>query len=228
VGVDGVVLAGGRTVDADIVVADVDASHLYSDLLPDSRARRGVDRAERSTSGFVVLAGVRGRTVDVEHHNVWFSGDEDEEFAQLESGRLATDPTVYACVSAVTDTSQAPPACENWFLLVNAPAGAEIDAARETDVVLDRLAARGTDIRDRVVFTETLAPQDFERRDRSSGGAIYGTSSNGMRAAFARPRNRTPAPGLYLVGGSSHPGGGLPLVVISARIVADMIVRDRG
>jgi phytoene dehydrogenase-like protein len=78
------------------------------------------------------------------------------------------------------------------------------------------------------MFTETITPRDFARRDRSAGGAIYGTSSNGRRAAFLRPRNRGAVPGLYLVGGSSHPGGGLPLVLSGARIVAEMIQRDTG
>jgi phytoene desaturase len=223
---DGVVLAGGRTVGADVVVADVDARHLYADLLHDRRAVRRLERAERSTSGFVVLAGVRGRTDGVAHHNVWFSSDARREFASLDAGRLADEPTIYACVSSVTDPSQAPADAENWFVLVNVPAGAEIDAEAYEQLVLDELARRGTDIRARTLFTETMTPLDFERRDRSAGGAIYGTSSNGWRAAFVRPRNRTPLLGLYLVGGSSHPGGGLPLVAMSGRIVAELVAAD--
>jgi phytoene desaturase len=223
---DGVVLAGGRTVAADVVVADVDARHLYADLLHDQRSVRRLARAERSTSGFVVIAGVRGRTDGITHHNVWFSGDAAREFASLDTGRLADEPTIYASVSSVTDATQAPPGSENWFLLVNVPAGADVDAPAYERLVLDELARRGTDIRSRILFTETITPRDFERRDRSAGGAIYGTSSNGRRAAFVRPRNRTPLPGLYLVGGSSHPGGGLPLVTMSARIAADLVEAD--
>lgn len=224
--VDGVVLAGGRTVRADVVVADVDAAHLYADLVHLRRARQRVERVERSTSGFVVLAGVRGETPQLAHHNVWFGAHGAREHAEIAAGRLAEDPTIYGCVSSVTDPSQAPPGCENWFLLVNAPAGAAIDAPSYEAVVLDRLARVGPDLRQRILFTETMTPADFERRDRSAGGAIYGTSSNGRRAAFARPRNRTPLRGLYLVGGSSHPGGGLPLVLTGARIVAELIEQD--
>jgi phytoene desaturase len=223
---DGVVLAGGRTVAADVVVAGVDARHLYADLLHERRSVRRVERAERSTSGFVVIAGVRGSTERIRHHNVWFSNDGRREFASLDAGRVADEPTIYGCVSSVTDASQAPPGSENWFLLVNVPAGADVDAPAYEHLVLAELARRGTDIRDRILFTETITPHDFERRDRSAGGAIYGTSSNGRRAAFVRPRNRTPVPGLYLVGGSSHPGGGLPLVTMSARIVADLVAAD--
>jgi phytoene desaturase len=224
--VDGVRLADG-VVRADIVVANADAQHLYDDLLPNARALRRVRRAAPSTSGFVVMAGVRGRTDGIGHHNVWFSGDAAREFRQLSEGRLADEPTVYACVSSITDSTQAPTGDENWFMLVNTPAGAVVDRQVYTDVVLDRLQRAGTDLRPRLAFTQTLTPDDFEQRYRSPGGAIYGTSSNGRRAAFVRPANRGAVPGLYLVGGSAHPGGGLPLVTIGARIVADMIAADR-
>ena len=224
--VTGVRLADDSHIVADLVVANVDAEHLYRDLLDRPRALRRVQRAARSTSGFVVLAGVRGTTPGIAHHTVWFSDDSQQEFAALEAGRFAADPTVYACVSSVTDDSQAPAGHENWFLLVNAPSGGEVDAVTYQQVVLDRLAAQGHDIRDRLLFTETITPADIARRYRSPGGSIYGSSSNGRRAAFARPTNRGAVAGLYLVGGSSHPGGGLPLVTMSARIVVDMIDRD--
>jgi len=222
----GVDTADGDRVDAPLVIANVDAEHLYGDLMPDARSLRRVRRAERSTSGFVVLAGVRGRTPGQRHHTLWFSPDDRAEFAALDGGRLSATPTVYGCVTSATDSSQAPEGHESWFLLVNVPAGVHVDAEAYRDVVLEQLAIRGTDLRDRLVFTETLTPADLAARYRSPGGAIYGTSSNGRRAAFLRPGNRGPRRGLYLVGGSSHPGGGLPLVLTSARIVTDMIGRD--
>ncbi len=228
--VTGVQLADGSFVDAPIIVANVDARHLYTDLLPDDRELDGVRRAGRSTSGFVLCLGVRDTTPGLAHHNLWFSGDFQQEFRQLADGRLADDPTIYGCVSSVTDPSQAPSADdgggENWFLLVNTPPGAEIDSERYRDVVLARLAEHGVDLRRRLRFAAHLTPADIEARYRSPGGAIYGTSSNGRNAAFRRPANRGPLEGLYLVGGSSHPGGGLPLVSASARIVADLIAAD--
>ena len=84
-------------------------------------------------------------------------------------------------------------------------------------------AARGLPVRDRVLWSRTLSPADLEERTGAVGGAIYGTSSNGATAAFLRPANRSPVPGLFLVGGSSHPGGGLPLVTLSAQIVAGLV-----
>jgi phytoene dehydrogenase-like protein len=210
----------------DMVVSNADAEHLYRDLLPDRKALRRVHRSTPSTSGFVVLVGATGATPDIAHHNVWFSSDGQREFAQIADGRLADEPTVYACVSSVTDASQAPAGDENWFLLVNTPAGVEVDRDAYSGVVLDVLARRGIDLRGRARFTETITPHDLEQRYRAPGGAIYGSSSDGRRAAFVRPANRGSRPGLYLVGGSSHPGGGLPLVTMSARIVADMITGD--
>ncbi len=223
---NGVLLADGTVLRANVVVANVDAEHVYEDLLPDERTLARVRRAPRSTSGFVVAAAVRGRTPGITHHNVWFSADDRAEFAELEAGRMASEPTIYACISALTDPSQAPRGCENWFLLLNAPPGADLDGEAETTRLLDRLAARGVDLRDRIEWSTTLTPTDLAERHRSAGGSIYGTSSNGWRAAFLRPGNRGPVAGLYLVGGSSHPGGGLPLVATSARIVADLVAAD--
>jgi phytoene dehydrogenase-like protein len=172
----------------------------------------------------VVLVGARGTTGGIAHHNVWFSSDYRREFSEMDAGRMAGDPTIYACVSSVTDASQAPHGCENWFLLVNAPPGAAVDAAAYGPWLLERLAERGPDLRGRAEFVETITPHDLEARYRTRGGSIYGTSSNGRRAAFRRPSNAGARKGLHLVGGSSHPGGGLPLVAVSARIVADTIL----
>ena len=160
------------------------------------------------------------------------SAEFDAVFAR--AARPVDDPAVYACVP--DDPRMRPDDDhESWFILVNAPrhgqgAGA-IDwdapglADRYADRVLDVLATRGTDLRDRVLWRRVHSPADLERSTRAPGGAIYGPSSNGARAAFRRPANASPVPGLYLVGGSAHPGGGLPLVGLGAEIVADLVGR---
>ena len=230
--VTGVELASGEQIPADLVVADVDAQHLYADLVPDRRRLRRVARAGRSSSGFVLLAGVTGRTDRLAHHNVSFPADYESEFdALFTQRRPVADPAVYVCCSSVTDAGQAPEGCENWFVLVNAPAGGPTDWESEApgyrDHLLEVMSARGWDLTGRLQFVETITPVDIAQRYRTHQGAIYGTSSNGRIAAFLRPGNRGPLRGLYLVGGSSHPGGGLPLVAISARIVAGLIEADR-
>ncbi|MBW3601981.1 MAG: phytoene desaturase, partial [Actinobacteria bacterium] len=229
---DGVVLADGERLRADVVVANTDAAHLYGDLLPRPAAMRRLRRAPRSLSGFALLLGLRGRSDDMAHHTVLFPADYDAEFDALfgRHPRPVPDPTLY--VAAPSDPAAAPDGHEAWFVLANAPRqgqGGTVDwdapgvAGPYADRLLRLLADRGLDVRDRVVLRHVVTPADLQRRTRSVGGAIYGTSSNGPRAAFLRPRNRSAVPGLFLVGGSSHPGGGLPLVLLSARIVAELV-----
>jgi phytoene desaturase len=245
--VTGVRLADGEVLPADVVVANADATHLYRDLVRDPRgadALRRLRKATPSLSGFVLLLAVRGRTPGLRHHNVWFAPDYDAEFDAIfgRDARPVEDPTVYVC--APDDDAMRPDADhESWFVLVNAPRHAATDergarrgpgtvdwdapgvAESYRDRVLAVMAARGFDVRDRLLWTQIRTPADLERDTRAPGGSIYGTSSNGARAAFLRPANASPVPGLYLVGGSAHPGGGLPLVGMGAEIVANLIGR---
>ncbi|HEU5081771.1 MAG TPA: phytoene desaturase family protein [Acidimicrobiales bacterium] len=222
----GVRLAGGEHLEADAVVANVDALHLYRDLLPHRAARRRAEAAPRSSSGFVLLLGVDGTTDGLAHHNVSFSADYAAEFdALVEQGVPATDPTVYVCASSVTDPAQAPAGSESWFVLVNAPEGGG-DMPGYGDHLLDVMARRGWDLSGRIAHREEITPADIAERFRTPGGAIYGTSSDGRMAAFLRPGNRGPLDRLYLCGGSSHPGGGLPLVAMSGRIAAELCTAD--
>ncbi|MDW3215900.1 MAG: phytoene desaturase family protein [Ilumatobacteraceae bacterium] len=226
--VAGVELADGGSEPAEIVVSNVDASHLYVDLLPSPKQARQLDKAGPSTSAFVLCAAIRGRTEGIAHHNVFFPLHDRQEFQFLEAGQLAIDQTIHASVSAVTDPGQAPPDSENWCIRVTTPPAIGIDRKLMTAGVLNRLAERGFDLRNRVEFTRTLLPADFDARYRAPGGAIHGTSSNGKRAVFSRPDNVGPVDGLYLVGGSAHPGGGLPFVAAGARIVADLVADRHG
>lgn len=171
----------------------------------------------------------------------------------FEHRRPVRDPTLYVGASCVSDPAEAPPESENWFVLVNAPvhaAGGEAPAAgpatsagrRATSAgrragtdwdahaegyerhLLERLAARGFDPGNRIEVRARRTPADLERDTGSVGGAIYGAAPDGRLGSLRRPGNISRvARGLYLVGGTSHPGGGLPLVALSARIVAEEI-----
>jgi phytoene desaturase len=231
--VDGVLLADGGRLRADVVVANVDASTVYGSMVSCLPAARRLARATPSLSGFVLLLAVEGRTPGLAHHNVLFPSDYDAEFDAVfgSPARPVPDPTLY--VSAPDDSAVRPEGTEAWFVLVNAPRHGSgpgaVDwteggvASSYAEHLLDLLDRRGLAVRDRVRWREVLSPADLEQRTGAVGGAIYGTSSNGAAAAFLRPANRSPIPGLFLVGGSSHPGGGLPLVTLSARIVANLV-----
>ncbi len=238
--VTGVRLADGERVPADVVVSDADAAHLYGDLLAGREARLARRRLAKTTpsfSGFVLLLALRGRS-RVGHHTVLFPQDYDDEFDSVfgtrrRPARPVPDPTVYVCNP--DDDAMRPEGHESWFVLVNAPRhGAHGEhgtldwtapglAEAYAERVLDVLAARGHDVRERLLWRVVRTPADLERETRSPGGAIYGTSSNGPRAAFLRPANASRLPGLFLVGGSAHPGGGLPLAGLSAAIVSDLV-----
>ncbi|MER5608515.1 phytoene desaturase family protein [Micromonospora tulbaghiae] len=217
-------------VPADVVVANVDALTVYRDLLPDPRRLAAL--TDRSLAGFVLLLGVRGDS-GLAHHNVFFPRDYDAEFDAVFGdpgrgvrARPAPDPTVF--VTAADDPAVRPDGHEAWFVLVNAPrhgtAASAVDWRRPglaeayADRILDVLAERGADVRDRLVFREIRTPADLDAATGAPGGAIYGTAGG-----LLRPANRGPVAGLWLVGGSSHPGGGLPMVTLSAEIVAEAV-----
>ncbi|GAB2590535.1 phytoene desaturase [Paractinoplanes abujensis] len=225
----GVRLAGGAHVPADQVVSNVDALTVYRDLLPEPRRLSGL--TDRSLAGFVLLLGVRGETPALAHHTVFFPHYYDAEFDAIfgSASRRAVpagDPTVF--VTRAVDPAVHPEGCEAWFVLVNAPrhgtGGRAVDWRRPGlpeaygDLVLDVLARRGLDVRDRLVFRETRTPADLAAATGAPGGAIYGTAGGLMR-----PVNHGSVAGLHLVGGSVHPGGGLPMVTLSAQMVADRI-----
>jgi phytoene desaturase len=229
--VRGVRLEDGRVLAATAVICNADAAHLYDDLLEkrfDPRRRQ----LEPSISGFVMMLGVRGETPGLAHHNIFFSKDYRLEFKQIfDDLRPASDPTVYVCISSKSDPTQAPSGFENWFVLVNAPPTGKVDwstqAAPYSLRILESIAARGFDVRDRIVTQNVMTPTDLETRYRTFRGGIYGSSSNSVGSAFLRPQNRSrKVRGLYLASGSAHPGGGLPLVMLSGKLAAEAALED--
>ncbi|MFC5142058.1 phytoene desaturase family protein [Actinomycetospora rhizophila] len=234
--VRGVRLASGERLDADVVVANADATTVYGPggLLPHRATAWRLARTTPSSSGFVMLLGLAGRDPTSPHHRVLFPPTRaayDAEFDAYRGGPPAASPAVY--VHAPDDPALRPGEdSETWFVLVTAPrhdprGGVDWDAPGRAEHYADRILAvmaqRGVDVRDRIRHRVVRTPADLERETLSPGGSIYGTSSDGALAAFLRPANRAPVAGLYLVGGSAHPGGGLPLVALSAEITARLI-----
>lgn len=235
--VTGVTLASGETLTAPTVIANLDVATVYERLLPpEAPFRRRLARLERmspSCSGFVLLLGVEGEHPDLAHHNIFFSSDYRREFHQIfAEGQPPDDPTIYVAITSKTDPDHAPPGCENWFVLVNAPAAdGRFDWARRreeyADLVLQRLARHGFDVRNRLRVRHIVTPPDLERLNGARRGALYGISFNDRLAPFKRPANRCPeVEGLYFVGGTTHPGGGVPMVMLSGKVVAGMVAED--
>ncbi|MGI8917859.1 MAG: phytoene desaturase family protein [Pyrinomonadaceae bacterium] len=222
-----VTLADGQRLETDVVVMNGDAS-MTKALLGGEANPTAV--ADRSLSGLVFLVGVKHDLPRVAHHSILFSSNYKREFDQLfDERRFPDDPTVYVSVPSRSDRSLVPDAGETLFIMANAPANddawseAEIDRARAR--VFARLSKAGFPLLDSdVVVSDIWTPRRMGQRYLMPGGSIYGLNSHGWRHAFLRPPNKDRAiGGLYYVGGSSHPGGGSPTVLLSAEITSELI-----
>ncbi|MEJ0000184.1 MAG: phytoene desaturase family protein [Verrucomicrobiota bacterium] len=226
----------GHRERADILVCNGDALTARTGFLArvsSANERKGILRPPLSTSGFILFLGVRGCDPRLGHHNIFFSDDYPREFAEIHAKKIAPhEPTIYLSISARSDPAHAPAGHDNGFVLVNTPARdprepwtyAQTRAYR--DLVLQRLARFGLDdLPGRLVAEHAFTPTDFAARDLAHHGALYGWASHSLRASLFRPPLRA-ARNLYFTGGTTHPGGGIPLVLLSGRMVADMIARD--
>lgn len=231
----GVQLANGERVAADAVISNVDILTTHDRLLdgtvPGVLERRAkLRRLEPSYSGFLLLLGTRRAYPALSHHTVYFSADYAREFGDVVRRRVPpADPTIYVCRATATDANAAPPGGDNLFVMVNVPyldgrTDWEAFAPRYRDHVLAALAHRGLDVTDAIAVEDVWTPERLQHAYGAQAGAIYGFASNSRRAAFLRPANRSPDfAGLYFAGGSTHPGGGVPLALLSGAIVAEMI-----
>ena len=195
--------------------------------------REKVNQLEPSLSAMVFLWGVKGKHPKLAHHNIIFSSDYNTEFRQIfRHQQVPDEPTIYIAITSKADAAHAPTDGENWFVLLNMPYLApgqmwEQEKVRMRAVVLDRLKQLGFDIADQIAVEQTYTPEDFAALYASNRGSIYGVSSNSKTTAFKRLPNRSRhLKGLYFAGGSVHPGGGIPLVMLSGKMAATLIAED--
>jgi diapolycopene oxygenase len=235
--VTGVELADGKTEHASAIIANVDPTTVFHDLLPevrDSPRLRQWLKRPFSCSGFVMLLGIDRQHSRLAHHNIFFSSDYPAEFeAMFERGVPSQEPTIYVAITSKTDPAHAPQGSENWFVMANTPpAGPNWDwkekAQDYRDLVVGRLADLGLDVRDHIRAERILTPLDIARTTGAWRGALYGHSFNPPMASFQRPHNRCPnLKGLYFAGGATHPGGGIPLSTLSGRTAVRMLLADK-
>jgi phytoene desaturase len=226
---------GEEVINYDRVVANSDVVYTFSTMIkgfPDYTIK--LRKLEPSLSGMLFHWGVKGRHEQLALHNVFFSDDYKKEFDSIfHSHTHPSSPTIYVSVSSKIDSNHAPDGCENWYVLLNMPyhSGQDWESATQQVrySVLSDLKTHGIDISDKIECEDVFTPLDFKNKYFSNRGSIYGISSNSMMAAFQRPANRSRLlKNLYFTGGSSHPGGGVPLVILSGRHAAKIIALEDG
>lgn len=242
--VTGVQTDDGGCLAAEAVVCNADPLTAYPSLVPPEyrpaayKDDAALAKIEPSTSAFVLLLGVRGDAQNdlghLAHFNSFLPDDGAAEFRALfDERRPADDPVIGVTCQSVTEPSCAPPGHTNLFVMTSLPALSETFAwtgentAAYRERILRLLVSRcgfPADLAGRIVCEQIWTPQTFADRYGAFKGSLYGVSSNGWRSAFLRPPNRAKnVRGLFFVGGGTHPGGGLPLVTLGGKIVADAV-----
>lgn len=219
-----------RMIEGEVVVCNSDVNPAYRNLLKGVNPPGQSLKQPPSSSAVIFYWGLNRQFPQLDLHNIFFSKDYRDEFAHIfQEENVAEDFTVYVHISSKIEAADAPPDGENWFVMVNTPANFGQDwpaiKKRLRPAIIARLSnILGVNIEDHIVAEETLDPVSIEQQSSSYRGALYGSASNSRMSAFLRHPNFSPQiKGLYFCGGSVHPGGGIPLALNSAKIVADLV-----
>jgi phytoene desaturase len=216
----------------DYVISNMDVYNTYAILLKDKKQPKN-KIPERSTAALVFYWGMRKRFEKLDLHNIFFSGNYRKEFDFLERGKdVYDDPTVYVNITSKKIPGDAADGKENWFVMINVPCNNGQDwklirqKARRN--IIDKLSKTLRENIESLIESESvLDPVTMEEETFSYKGALYGSSSNSMYSAFLRHKNFSSRyRNLFFCGGSVHPGGGIPLCLLSAKIVSEMIQRE--
>ena len=226
------VRVNGEVIDGDLVVSNMDVWFTYHKLLSQytQYQPKKVLEQERSSSALIFYWGIKKQFPELDLHNIFFSSDYRVEFEHIwQKKTIYDDPTVYVNISSKLKSDDAPPGCENWFVMINVPSNKGQDwdqliADARANILKKLSRILKVDIAELIISEAILEPRSIESRTSSYQGSIYGTSSNSRYAAFLRHANRSSKiKNLYFCGGSVHPGGGIPLCLLSAKIVSEMV-----
>lgn len=214
-------------ITSDVVFSNMDMVYTYRKLLPKLKAPEKILNQEKSSSALIFYWGINKSFDTLDLHNFFFTANYKKEFDAIDKGEIDNDPTVYVNITSKEVPTDAPAHSENWFVMINVPNnnGQNWDALiHEARInIINKLSkSLNTDISSHIVFEEVLDPRKIEIKTSSYKGALYGNSSNNKYAAFLRHTNKsTLLKGLYFCGGSVHPGGGIPLALLSAKIATE-------
>ncbi len=224
------VVTDRKTLEAALVVSNMDVFPTYHKLLKKEKQPEKVLQQERSSSALIFYWGVSKTFPELDLHNIFFSEDYPAEFEHIfEKKTLFDDPTVYINISSKEEPKDAPEGHENWFVMINAPGqyGQDWETLKKEarrHIIQKINRSLGVDIEPLIVTEFTLDPAGIESATSSYRGALYGAASNSKYAAFLRhPNFNRKIRNLYFCGGSVHPGGGIPLCLMSAKIVGDLV-----
>ena len=215
---------------SDYVISNMDVFHTYKKLLPNETPPINRLKQERSSSAVIFYWGIKQNFPDLDLHNIFFSKNYKKEFqAIFKDKTVSEDPTIYINITSKEVIGDAPKGCENWFVMINTPA----DHGQDWTQIVNRLRSHiisniskrlNVDLKNLIECEQVLTPHDIESKTQSYMGALYGASSNDSMAAFLRhPNFSNRIKNLYFCGGSVHPGGGIPLCLLSAKIVDELI-----
>ncbi|MCS7062437.1 MAG: phytoene desaturase family protein [Methylacidiphilales bacterium] len=228
----------GHRITPEIIVANTDVIQAHRTWLrPYTSKAQQMDIAskELSCSAYILLLAVEGQEERLEHHNIFFSDNYEQEFDEIFNQKcLPTDPTIYLSITARTDPQDAPPHHDNYFILINAPSTAALYSFPKTldeydAAIIDRLehTFNITSLSKRIQFRHRITPLDISIRDSTYLGSLYGWASHSIITSLWRPPIQASNPrNLFFVGGTTHPGGGIPMVILSAQMVAERIMEQ--
>ncbi|MDP5231120.1 MAG: phytoene desaturase family protein [Cellulophaga sp.] len=224
------VISEKDTYEADLVVSNMDIYPTYTKLLKTELQPTKILKQERSSSALIFYWGISKEFPELDLHNILFSESYEKEFkAIFEDKTLYQDPTVYINITSKEDTNDAPKGHENWFVMINAPGNYEQDWETLVVNAREHIMAKisnilKVDLASLITAEHILTPEGIESSTSSYRGALYGAASNNKFSAFLRHPNFTrKIKNLYFCGGSVHPGGGIPLCLLSAKIVGDLV-----
>lgn len=218
-----------KKIEADYVISNVDTHHFYHKLLGNKISHSSL-KSERSSSAVIFYWCMKNINTNLDLHNIFFASDYKSEFESIfEKKELYNDPTIYVNITSKDVKNDAPKNSENWFVMVNAPQNANQNWDSEIKilkkVIIEKLEKiLNININDKLIEEKIYSPVDLDKNTNSYLGSLYGTSSNDMFSSFLRhPNFSRKLKNVFFCGGSVHPGGGIPLCILSSKIISELI-----